>query len=128
MTLLNIDDDKIALMLNKFALKKCACIAPVLDFENGALAYDYLTTQRIPNEKYLLLLDINMPVMGAWELLDRLRHADFVESIKVSIVSSSIDKSDRERAFSYPCVLDYLVKPIQAEALHRFLKSALEIH
>ena len=123
--ILNIDDDPIALMLNKIALKKCENTLEVIDCEDGSLALDFIKNNSQNKEVYILLLDINMPKMNAWQLLDTLVKEKLNHQVKTSIVSSSIDKIDRERAFSYPCVLDYMVKPINATDMKQFLSKAL---
>ena len=62
---------------------------------------------------YLIFLDINMPVMSGWELLEHLQAHPNPEKFFVIMVTSSVDSKDHERARSYPQVLGYFEKPLE---------------
>ena len=49
--------------------------------------------------------------MNGWQLLEELKEKPISAVIDVAIVSSSIDKRDRDKAFEYPIVTAYLPKP-----------------
>ena len=68
-----------------------------------------------------------MPVMGGWEFLDCFNSEEFSEfnSIKVVVLSSTIDPEDFEKSKQYPMVIDFLSKPISQSMLEH-LKNRLK--
>lgn len=124
-----VDDDSIVRMVTTKILKSIDFNETISAFENGQLAIEEIKRRFSPlasadrKEKILLLLDINMPILDAWGFLDEF--AKFPESTKnqflIAIITSSIDTTDRVRAFSYPEVLDYITKPLSGRQLTDFL-------
>ncbi|RYZ60497.1 MAG: response regulator [Proteobacteria bacterium] len=66
---------------------------------NGAQALDELSKGELP---YLIILDLNMPVMGGIELLDRIRKSP--EYSKINIVLSSNSPNVKEVSETYKTV------------------------
>ncbi|MCM8568234.1 response regulator [Gramella jeungdoensis] len=58
----------------------------------------------------LIFLDLNMPGMNGWEFLDELKSRQVHHNIIV--LTSSTSKVDRDKAGEYPCVIKYMVKPM----------------
>lgn len=68
----------------------------------------------------LILLDINMPGMGGLEFLE---HFDKLYTSPVVIMLSSSDQQkDKETAFSYGFVKDYILKPLDKTDLENASK------
>lgn len=108
-----IDDDPIILVLHKsIAVRSGLCTEP-LSFQTGKAALDYLCKENNAEEKYLLLLDIHMPLMNGWEFLDTVKSTTLWEQMKVILISSSIDARDHEKAKQYSQVIRYIEKPLQ---------------
>ena len=72
---------------------------------------------RMPN---IIFLDLKMPVMSGFEVLEWLRTEPLEESPAVTVLSGSNEESDRDRAADLGAE-DYLVKPISADVLGRQL-------
>lgn len=131
-TILCIDDDPIALMLCKMVINKSQFSKEIITAKNGeeALNYFKIFKQTSPEKKQpqLIFLDLNMPIMGGWEFLDSFSTEEYSEynSIKVIILSSTIDPEDLEKSTKYPMVLDFLPKPVSTEMLE-YLKTKLKI-
>lgn len=126
-----VDDDAIVRMIATKIFKNITFQNPVYCFENGKDAIDDIAKKATENyfdnlnQKVLLLLDINMPIMDAWGFLDEFRDLD--PAVKghflISIISSSIDSTDKFRGYSYPEVADFITKPLSGEDLLKFLKK-----
>jgi len=122
-----IDDDSIYQMLIKRMVEKAYPSIEVSSFLNGKIAIDRL--ESVLNSNYtdafpgVIFLDINMPVMNGWEFLDSIEQRGFKQRIdaRIYIVSSSIDKSDFEKAKTYSNVADYLVKPLSKTDFVKYL-------
>lgn len=128
--ILCIDDDPITLMLCKKVITKSNFCNEIITSQNGEEALHYLNTIKTLNTKnhpQLIFLDLNMPIMGGWEFLNHFNSAEYSEfnSIKVVILSSTIDPEDLEKAKNYPMVIDFLSKPITKTMLE-YLRNKLE--
>ncbi|HPW97717.1 MAG TPA: response regulator [Flavobacterium sp.] len=117
-----VDDDPITLMLCKKVIERVNYTKEVDTAKNGEDAIAYFNqlknNQEIPPE--LVLLDLNMPIMNGWELLDAYLELEFnliFKETKFIVLSSTIDPSDIEKSKSYPMVIDFISKPITKEIL-----------
>ena len=119
--ILCIDDDPITLMLCKMVITKALFSNEIITATNGEEALKYFNTfeysnadGQVNNQPQLIFLDLNMPVMGGWEFLDYFNTPDYSDfnTIKVIVLSSTIDPEDLEKAKKYPMVIDFLSKPI----------------
>lgn len=112
-----IDDDPVHNMIAKKVLKKFVDVTAVkiLSFENPKEGLNYLLNQNSGQVlKTLVFLDLNMPVLSGWDILDRLIILDekIKENMKLYILTSSINPMDEARAASYPLVKGFLSKPL----------------
>ncbi len=71
----------------------------------------------------LILLDINMPVMGGFELASKIRKVD--SSVVIFFLSDRTEKSDRLRGFSLRGN-DYIPKPFYPEELVAKIRERFE--
>lgn len=120
--ILCIDDDPIALMLCKMVINKSLFASEIITTKNGQEALNYFKILKENKEKQpqLILLDLNMPVMDGWEFLEYFstdNYANYNTTVKIIILSSTIDPEDLEKAKKYPIVLEFLSKPISKEML-----------
>jgi CheY-like chemotaxis protein len=120
-------------MLCKKVIIKASFSNEIITAQNGEEALLYFnkikytnTESRLKKHPELIFLDLNMPVMGGWEFLDIFNTIDYSEfsSIKVVVLSSTIDPEDLEKAKSYPMVIDFLSKPITISMLE-YLKNKI---
>jgi len=116
-----IDDDPIN---NHICRKYIEIIFPgaeIADFTNPQSGIEYILTAYSAPTRHdtVLLLDINMPVLSGWEVLDIFAH--FPETIKdqfnIYILSSSIDSEDKRKADSSPLISGFIEKPLSTSQL-----------
>ncbi len=74
----------------------------------------------------LILLDINMPDMGGYEVCQILKSDARAASIPVIFLSAFSTTEDKVKAFQFGCV-DYITKPFQLEEVLARVKSQLTI-
>ncbi len=119
-----IDDDEVFLDLHADVVSESGLYSNPLKFAWAKDALEYLLTDNIkhPNQVYFLLLDINMPKMDGWELLDALNLTPLASKIMVAMVTSSINQQDKDRAKEYHQVVKYIEKPLKAELIITWLR------
>ena len=118
-----VDDDAITLFLHKTYIVKSGLDQEPLCYSNGQDALAFLNDST-PTVGYMMLLDINMPMLSGWDFLEALPPA-VSAVIDVIIVSSSINISDYEKAKSFQSVKTYLEKPLTVEKLRMVIDSGL---
>ena len=112
-----IDDDVIFNLMADVMLRDTGITARPRCFTDAHEALAYINQHNPAGTTYLLFLDINMPTMSGWEVLDRLQKLPFRHRIHVVMVTSSIDRADKERAAGFEQVIDYMIKPLKREKL-----------
>lgn len=81
---------------------------------NKALRKDHLPS--------IIFLDINMPILDGFQFIEEFEKMDpeLVASIRVVMLTSSINPSDIKRSESYRSVAGFINKPLTEEALAKF--------
>lgn len=116
-----IDDDRINNFLVEKQLHQIEPQTDIVSFTNPLEACQYLLnleSSRFQNTS--ILLDINMPLLNGWELLERLMEkypVNLPSNCKLFMLSSSNHSGDIERSKKYPLVYKYFVKPISKPIL-----------
>lgn len=120
-----IDDDPIALLLSKLVISKSKFKSETTTLINGIDALNYLSILNEENkfkakkETLLIFLDLNMPVIDGWELLEELSIKKFENiELKIILLTSSIDPADIQKSKSFKMVIDFHPKPLTVEILN----------
>ncbi|RNL51151.1 response regulator [Pedobacter jejuensis] len=122
--ILVIDDDSLILMIHEAKLEdetNCACAY----FDNAKSALSHIIEVG-KSMQFLLLLDINMPVMNGWDLLDEIKNYQFKDNILTVMVTSSVNEADKQKAEQYDMVVDFLSKPLKTRHIDR-LRNIAEV-
>ncbi len=114
-----VDDDKVICFLVNKIVKK-AGLGKTTIFHNGRTALDYLLSNNTKKNNFIILLDINMPVMNGWEFLEALNTHEVESNIHVAILTSSISESDKTQANNFTRVFDFLSKPLRQGQIDDF--------
>lgn len=116
-SIIAVDDSAIVLrMLGKLLNNKYDFHA----FSGGARALLYLK-DRTPD---LIILDIDMPEMNGYEVLEQIRGYGHLENIPVIFLTSNNDKTHVVKAVASGA-RDYVVKPIDEDILMDRIRSLL---
>ena len=113
-----IDDDPLNNALCQVIIKTTLAEAEVKTFTLPEKVLEYIAAEySINGNEAILLLDLNMPTMTAWEFLEEYEKLDEIikSRLKIYILSSSLDPRDIERASANKNVFDYIVKPLTSE-------------
>lgn len=125
--LLNIDDDELILFIHETLIQQTEFSNDSAYFLNAKDGLQFLDQNYLPGVKYLILLDINMPVMNGWDLLDVLKLRPYAAQVKVILLSSSENTSDRLKAKNYSLVKGFLSKPLKEEHFET-IKEVLSVN
>lgn len=109
-----VDDDPIIQYVHLRILKKYAD-QPFTQFENGSDALEYFEGNGKVDMPYLVLLDINMPVMDGWEFLDAVYQQGLEGCMTIIVLTSSVDILDMEKAKKYDNIISFEQKPLTAD-------------
>jgi CheY-like chemotaxis protein len=102
------------------ALSKANVTFAYIRAKNGVEARTYLETNG--HRPHLIFLDLKLPLVNGFELLEWLRTQQFHGQIQIVILSASENSNDMEKARSFG-VAGYLVKPISTEILSQSIQS-----
>jgi CheY-like chemotaxis protein len=114
-----VDDDPMICFIQKKVLRVHEISRDSLTFSNGLGALSYLQNNYVPENHYLIFLDINMPVMNGWDFLREINDQFSERNLYVIILSSSVQVSDRNKAQSFNHVVEYLEKPMKPADLEQ---------
>src|SRR4051812_1780518 len=121
-TVLLAEDDPDDILLTQIAFKKARLANPLMIVRDGEEAISYLQRegQFANREKYplpiLLLLDLKMPKVSGFQVLEWLQTRSELSHIPVAVMTASDSDPDASRAYALGAS-SYLVKPPDAEAL-----------
>ena len=117
-----VDDDRIYRLSAIAFIKLLFPEVEINEYENGKQALDALKN----NQPDLILLDLNMPIIDGWDLLNEFDDLSLKRELKVCLVSSSLDFNDRERARNNPYVSDFKLKPLSENDLKEIISNSIE--
>src|SRR5512145_2561238 len=95
LNILLVEDDQVDVMNVKRAFDKNRIANPLFVASNGADALDLLRSKQIPDERRIVLLDLNMPRMNGLEFLRELRADAQLHSTVVVVLTTSNDERDK---------------------------------
>ena len=93
----------------------------VLVAANGQVAIDYTKTNN-PDDIIALILDLNMPEVDGFAVLDYFKQNDLFKSIPVCIITGDVEKERIDRAFTYD-IVDVIPKPFTMDNVRNVVEK-----
>jgi response regulator RpfG family c-di-GMP phosphodiesterase len=126
-----IDDDPINNQICRIVLSKAYPNAQVIEFICPHDGFNYIKSEFAENKALnaVLFLDINMPGLSGWEVLDLYDTLPepVHDRIKVYLLSSSVDERDISRAGENKYVESFISKPLNFGALQKISQTKLKL-
>ena len=111
LNILLVEDDQVDVMNVKRAFDRNRISNPLFVAGDGVEGLEMLRSGKIPDERRLVLLDLNMPRMNGIEFLRELRADKDLHLTPVVVLTTSDDERDKIDAYNLN-VAGYLLKPV----------------
>ncbi|MEA4975356.1 MAG: response regulator [Paludibacter sp.] len=110
------DDDGHAELIVE-GLRETGLKNQIIRFDNGKDIWDYLVGVHDEgaarkNTEYLVMLDINMPLVDGTEVLRRIKNHENMKNIPVIMLTTTDDPREIEKCYQLGCNV-YITKPVE---------------
>lgn len=121
--ILAIDDNQTSNFITKSYFERTIAEINIVVKNSGEEALHYLVADDSPKPD-LILLDIIMPEMDGFEFLDT--YQKISRKTKVIMLTGSENQTHRDKAAQYSCIVDYIKKPLDINAIKAIKEKYLE--
>jgi CheY-like chemotaxis protein len=116
-TILLVEDDPGHARLIEKNLRRANLNNDLIIVTDGAQAVDYVFRQGVYQERdqtlaLLILLDLNLPVLDGYEVLQRIKSDDQTKKIPIVILTTTDDPREVARCYELGCNV-YVTKPVE---------------
>lgn len=116
-TILLVEDDPGHARLIEKNLRRANLTNPLVVLNNGALVLDYIFrtgvyAERTESPPLLILLDLNLPVVDGFQVLQRLKADERTCHIPIAILTTTDDPREVSRCYDLGCNV-YVTKPVE---------------
>lgn len=120
-TLLLVEDDDVDALGIERALKKLKIINPVQRAKNGVEGLKLMRELDSESRPFIVLLDLNMPLMNGLEMLEVIRSDEDISKSVVFVLTTS--KADEDKVAAYKKnVAGYIVKSQVADGFVKVIE------
>ncbi|WP_375319914.1 diguanylate cyclase [Aliivibrio logei] len=116
--ILIVEDEPISSQVLRHLLKPLTSIVA----KNGIEALEAIDREEID----LILLDIHMPIMGGFEVIERLKNDDKTKDIPIIVITVNHSTEDEIRALDLGAV-DFITKPFNLVILQKRVRNQLRL-
>ncbi len=122
-TILVVDDSNI---IRNFVKKIFSETYKVETAKDGEEAIKILEANKNNDNIKAMLLDLNMPKIDGFGVLEHMRQNNYLDKIPVSIISGDSSKETIQRAFTYD-IVDMLGKPFNNSSIKTIVEKTLMV-
>ncbi|MEN8142790.1 MAG: response regulator [Thermodesulfobacteriota bacterium] len=118
-TILLVEDDPGHARLIQKNLKRAGVVNKIVSVDDGQKAVDYLfcqgeyAGQKLP-DPLIVLLDLNLPVLDGYQVLERLKGNEETRHIPVVMLTTTDNPHEISRCYELGCNV-YVTKPVEYE-------------
>lgn len=96
----------------------------ILEASNGKQAIEYIENRE---DMVLILLDVVMPVMDGFSVLDYMKEKELLEKVPVILITSMTSHESEGKAYKYG-IADVMHKPFEPNIVRRRAKNIIELY
>ncbi|MBM1105587.1 response regulator [Aurantibacter crassamenti] len=128
-SILLLDDNYSTNFIHKKFIAYANCAKNVVDFQSGIDALEYLKIPENPIPE-LIFIDINMPIMSAWEFLENYSELEREDKDNAVIIllTTSLSPKDEEKAANIGQINGIWLKPLSEEKINAIIQKYFEIN
>jgi CheY-like chemotaxis protein len=120
-----VDDNELDNFINRRIMDEHSFAATVYCVSNGQSAIDFLKNLQLMDaglHPQVILIDLNMPLLDGFQLLEYCTKDLFLqkEGVELVVLTSSVNPNDRTRARAINDKVTFLNKPLTRENLSAF--------
>ena len=109
-----VEDDAGHARLIEKNLRRSGIMNELIHFDNGRSVIDYFFKGKVNpdvHEKTLILLDLNLPEIDGFEVLETLKGDDRTKKIPIIILTTTSNPKEIDRCYELGCNI-YITKPV----------------
>jgi CheY-like chemotaxis protein len=113
-TILMVEDDPGHARLIEKNLRRSGIMNELVHFDDGRAVLDYFFKNDIRSdvhEKTLVLLDLNLPEIDGFEVLEKLKGDERTKKIPIIILTTTSNPKEIDRCYQLGCNI-YITKPV----------------
>jgi CheY-like chemotaxis protein len=126
-TILLVEDDPGHARLVEINLRRSSITNSIVLLTDGQQAIDYLFNENVYkdgpiNEPMLVLLDLNLPVLDGYQVLQRIKNDERTRHIPVVVLTTTDDSREIERCYELGCNI-YITKPVEYDQFSEAIRK-----
>ena len=117
--ILLVEDDPGHAFLIKKNLRRGGILNEIIHIDNGQSAIDYLSAAPYQQGRYeglVVILDLNLPVLSGYQVLERIKSDDQMKKIPVVILTTTDIPQEIDKCYQLGCNI-FITKAIQYDEL-----------
>ncbi len=126
--ILLIEDDPGHARLVEKNLRRSGIMNKIIAVSDGQSAIDYLfgegeyASNKLPAVPMLVLLDLNLPVLDGYQVLQRIKGDERTRQIPVVILTTTDDQREVARCYELGCNI-YITKPVEYDQFSEAIRK-----
>jgi CheY-like chemotaxis protein len=126
-TILLVEDDPGHARLVELNLRRAGIYNTIKVVSDGQQAIDYLFGQgeyaaANPEPPMLVLLDLNMPVMDGYQVLEKIKSDNRTKAVPVVVLTTTEDAREVARCYELGCNI-YITKPVEYDQFSEAIRK-----
>ena len=126
-TIVMIEDDEGHAKLIEKNLRRAGIMNEIVHIDNGRRAADYLLgkgeyANNRPSAPMLILLDLNLPELDGFQILELIKKDDVTKLIPVIVLTTTDNPREIERGYALGCNV-YVTSPVEYEAFAESIRK-----
>ncbi|NTV13354.1 MAG: response regulator [Desulfobulbaceae bacterium] len=119
LTVILVEDDPGHALLIEKNLRRAGIANTIVKLDDGQKAVDFLFKQgeysgRVQTPPFLILLDLNLPVLSGYQVLQAIKNDERTKAIPVVILTTTDNPHEISRCYELGCNV-YIAKPVEYE-------------